>query len=169
MRKINRAGIDLIKHFEGVKLTAYRDIANVLTIGYGHTGTDVYAGQTITQQQAEALLLKDLERFEKYVSQLPGADFLNENQFAALVSLAFNVGSFGSGLKTAIAQKNIPGIAAKIGEYNKARVGGVLQVVTGLDRRRKAEIELFNKGALKKFNMSVKALIPFFIFALSRT
>ena len=169
MRKINHAGIDLIKHFEGLKLTAYRDIVNVLTIGYGHTGTDVYAGQTITQQQAEALLQKDLERFEKYVFQLPGTDYLNDNQFAALVSLAFNVGSFGSGLKTAIAQKNIAGIAAKIGEYNKARINGTVQVVSGLDRRRKAEVELFNKPALKKNSVSVKALFPFLIFALSRT
>ena len=64
--KISKDGIALIKHFEGCKLKAYKDGGGVLTIGYGHTskagGLQVYTGLTITQSQAEQLLLDDLDR-----------------------------------------------------------------------------------------------------------
>jgi hypothetical protein len=57
-------GIALIQRFEGIRLTAYRDIVGVLTIGYGHTGPDVTPGLTITQPRAVALLQQDLAKFE---------------------------------------------------------------------------------------------------------
>ena len=66
--KVSPKGISLIKEFEGRLLHAYHDIAGVLTIGYGHTGPDVHIGQIITEEDAEALLVKDLERFERCVS-----------------------------------------------------------------------------------------------------
>ena len=68
--RTSQVGIDLIKSFEGCELTAYVDAVGVLTIGYGHTGADVYAGQTITQEDAEDLLRKDLQWFEKQVVEL---------------------------------------------------------------------------------------------------
>jgi hypothetical protein len=59
----------MIEGWEGLSLTAYRDPVNILTIGYGHTGPDVTEGQTITQEQADALLADDLGRFETGVNQ----------------------------------------------------------------------------------------------------
>ncbi len=65
--KTGQAGIDLIKKYEGCRLDAYKCPAGVWTIGYGHTG-DVQPGQQITQAQADAILIVDLERFEKKVN-----------------------------------------------------------------------------------------------------
>jgi GH24 family phage-related lysozyme (muramidase) len=144
MKTTNAAGLDLIKTFEGLKLNAYKDIVGVWTIGYGHTAT-AKQGQVITQAQAETLLRQDLKRFENYVNSLPGADKLNDNQFSALVSLAFNVGSFGNGLKTAIAT-NPEQVPYWIEKYNMA--GG--KVIPGLTRRRKAEAALYESGSEKK-------------------
>ncbi len=53
----------LVKEFEGLRLTAYICPAGVLTIGWGHTGPDVYSGQTITVAQAETFLDNDLQKF----------------------------------------------------------------------------------------------------------
>lgn len=91
MRKISKLGLDLIKQWEGLRLKAYLDIGGVLTIGYGHTGADVKPNQTITLSEAEALLLKDLAKFEAGVEQLVRVP-LNDNQFSALVAFSFNVG-----------------------------------------------------------------------------
>ena len=90
--RTNQAGIDLIKSFEGLRLTAYKDIGGVLTVGYGHTGKDVYTGQIISKEKAEALLKQDLERFELAVEELLDNAPTTQNQFAAMVSLAYNVG-----------------------------------------------------------------------------
>jgi lysozyme len=169
MRKINQLGIELIKKWEGLKLKSYKDIVGVWTVGYGHTGLDVLPNMTITAQQAEDLLKKDLERFERYVNNLQGSTMLNDNEFAALVSLAFNVGSFGPGLRTAIASNDKPGIASKILLYNKAD-GKVIQ---GLVNRRKAEVDLFktpiNSTTQKKKGFKFAFLFPFVIFGLSKT
>ena len=89
--KINQAGIDLIKRFEGLRLKAYQDMVGVWTIGYGHTGSDVTQGMTITLQQANDLLLQDLAKFETGVTDLVKSK-IDENQFSALVSFAYNLG-----------------------------------------------------------------------------
>lgn len=68
--KISAKGLALIKEFEGCELKAYVCTAGVLTIGIGSTGPHVYEGMTITEAEAEALLLKDLVRFEKAVNEL---------------------------------------------------------------------------------------------------
>ena len=67
---ISQSGVDLIKQFEGCRLTAYKVTSSekYYTIGYGHYGSDVYAGMTITQAQAESMLKSDLVRFEGYVN-----------------------------------------------------------------------------------------------------
>lgn len=144
MRKTNKAGVDLIKSFEGLELKAYKDIVGVLTIGYGSTGPHVKEGQTITEQEAEALLLKDMERFESGVESLATAA-LTDNQFAALVSLSFNVGLGNLKSSTLLKLLNAgdyAGAANQFPRWNKA--GG--KEVAGLTRRRLAEQALFNSA-----------------------
>lgn len=132
--KINNAGLELIKSFEGCRLKAYQDSVGVWTIGWGHTGS-VKAGQTITQAQADDFLKKDLAKFEKAVNDL-GRSF-NENQFSALVSFAYNCGV--KNLKKLCSGRSDAEIATKMLLYNKA--GG--KVLAGLTRRRKAENALY--------------------------
>lgn len=139
-RKIGQAGLKLIMEFEGCRLAAYKCAAGVWTIGYGHTA-GVHSGMTITQAQADAYLLEDVAKFEKYVNKsayVPVTDKLNQNQFDALVSFAFNCGA--GNLKTLCAGRTIAQIGAKITAYNKA--GG--KVLSGLTKRRAAEKELFD-------------------------
>ncbi|MCM1089136.1 MAG: lysozyme, partial [Muribaculaceae bacterium] len=84
--KTGQAGLDLIKKFEGCRLTAYKCPAGIWTIGYGHTG-GVQTGQTITQAQADDLLKKDLAKFEANVNKYSKYGW-RQNEFDALVSFA---------------------------------------------------------------------------------
>lgn len=136
--KISKRGIDLIKQFEGCRLTAYKDPAGVWTIGYGHTKS-VKQGMKITQEQAEELLKKDLAVYEAKVEKYSKYNW-NQNQFDALVSFAYNIGSIDQ--LTSNGRRSIKTISDKILEYNKA--GG--KTLEGLVRRRKAEKELFDKA-----------------------
>jgi lysozyme len=141
---ISSVGLNLIKSFEGCVLHTYKDVVGVRTIGYGHTGADVHDGQTITQAQADALLLADCKRFVDGVNSVVKVP-LNQNQFDALVSFCFNLG-VGS-LKTStllekLNRKDYLGASNEFLRWNKA--GG--QVLAGLTRRRQAEKELFNKA-----------------------
>lgn len=131
-------GIALIKSFEGCRLQAYRDSVGVLTIGYGHTG-GVKAGRVISQGFAEELLKADLTKFERNVAKYTPF-VMNQNQFDALVSFAFNCGA--GNLKKLVSGRTPAQVAAKIPEYNKA--GG--RVLAGLTRRRQAERALFLSG-----------------------
>lgn len=90
-RRITDDVVDRIKQWEGLRLRAYRDAADVWTIGYGHTGSAASAGRVITQAQAESLLRQDLDQFERAVERIITVP-LTDNQFGALVSFAFNVG-----------------------------------------------------------------------------
>jgi lysozyme len=139
--RTNIAGLSLIKSFEGCELTAYKCPAGVLTIGYGHTGADVKPGQVITAHRAEELLQGDLARFERAVEASLKVS-VTPNQFAALVSLAYNIGGAALAKSTLIKRLN----AGKTQEaadqflaWNKA--GG--KVLKGLARRREAERALF--------------------------
>ena len=139
-RTISAVGIALIKRFEGCRLTAYKCSAGVWTIGYGHT-SGVHSGQAITQAQADALLWQDREKFEWYVNStayVPITAQLNENQFAALVSFAFNCGQ--GNLKRLCAGRNTAQIAAAMPQYCKAAG----RKLPGLVQRRAAEVALFN-------------------------
>lgn len=140
--EISDTGIELIKKFEGLRLTSYLDAGGIWTIGYGHTGPNVKENQVISEEQAEQLLLKDLERFERGVAaklRVP----VNQNEFDALVSFAFNVGlsAFSSStllkLLNASAQDSV--VAAEFKRWNK--VNG--KPKQGLSNRRKAEEALF--------------------------
>lgn len=134
--KISDNGIELIKKFEGCQLTAYRCPAGVLTIGYGHT-KGVKEGQKITKKKAEQLLREDLERFETHVNSYRKKYKFNQNEFDALVSFAFNIGSINQ--LTNYGKRNKGMIADKMLLYTKA--GG--KQLSGLVKRRKAEHKLF--------------------------
>ena len=141
-RQINDAGLKTIIEFEGLELRAYRDAAGILTIGYGHTGPDVQEKQVITKERAVELLKEDLNYWQKTV----GYHFPNllDNQFSALVSLCYNVGSLPliMTLGKKLRAGDIQGAANEFLRWNRA--GG--KVLEGLRRRRRAERELFLKA-----------------------
>lgn len=140
-RTINQAGLDLIMKFEGCKLGAYFCPANVLTIGYGHTGADVRQGDKITEAEAERLLLKDLKKFCDAVAEMVRVE-INDNQYSALVCIAFNIGAHSlstSTLMNNVNRKSFSKAASEFDKWNKAAG----QVLTGLVKRRAAERELF--------------------------
>lgn len=145
--KISQKGINLIKEFEGCYLTAYKCPADVWTIGYGHTGNvdgvQIHAGMKITQAKAEELLVTTLDK--KYEPAVRKFTTLNQNQYDALVSFCYNLGTgiFKGNLLNAINAENWNSVADQILLYNKARVNGVLTELAGLTRRRKAERKLF--------------------------
>lgn len=87
----SQSAVDLIKASEGLRLTAYRDSAGILTIGYGSTG-GIKPGQTITPDQAEAMLVDDLDEAAEAVRQLVTVP-LTQGQFDALCSFVFNLGA----------------------------------------------------------------------------
>ncbi len=142
--RTNQAGLDLIKMFEGLRLEAYVDAVGVWTIGYGHTKT-ARRGMVITEEQAEQLLRQDLGEAEAAVTRLVKVD-LNENEFSALASLVFNIGSGNFQRSTVLKRLNAGdkvGAADAIEWWNKGRVNGVLTTLPGLVRRRAAEKALF--------------------------
>lgn len=142
---INEAGLDLIKSFEGYKLTGYLCPSGIPTIGYGHTGTtdgkSVYVGMKITQAKANKLLKDDLEKFEKTVSKYVTVP-ITSDMFSALVSFTYNVGA-GNLQKSTLLKKlnayDYIGAANQFDVWNKAN--GV--VLAGLTKRRAAEKKLF--------------------------
>ena len=168
LRDVPREGIELIKSFEGipdgdpttVRIDAYLDPVGIWTIGWGHAIT--YNGRFlrgaenravarslfpggITRDQAEALLRGDLVDTAAGVARLaPAAD---DNQFAALVSFAFNAGVAAlqkSTLMRKLLAGDVAGAADQFLVWNKARnAQGVLVELAGLTRRRRAERALF--------------------------
>ena len=136
---ISNKGLDLIKQFEGCRLKAYKDPAGVWTIGWGHT-KGVKAGDEITQEQADKLLRDDLAVYETKVDKYDDKYHWNQNQFDALVSFAYNIGSIDQ--LTSNGRRSIKTISDKILEYNKA--GG--KKLEGLVRRREAEKALFDEA-----------------------
>lgn len=145
--KISQTGLNLIKSYEGCQLTAYKAVSTekYYTIGYGHYGADVKKGMKITQAQADAYLVSDLSKFETKVNKYQTKYNFNQNQFDALVSFAYNVGSI-DGL-TANGTRTIAQISSKFAAYNKS--GG--RVLTGLTKRRAAEKKLFDTAVKSSF------------------
>lgn len=139
--RTNSAGIGIIRKFEGLRQDAYLCPANVWTIGYGHTGSEVIPGLHWTIMQCEKGLLRDLESFEKGVVALLLVP-VTSNQFSALISFAYNLG-LGS-LKSSTLLKLL-----NKKEYNSAAlefpkwVKGGGKVLPGLVARREAEQKLF--------------------------
>ena len=138
--KISDKGLTLIRKYEGCRLTAYKCPAGVWTIGAGHTGSvdgkAICSGMKITSAKATELLAADCAKFEARVAKYTGYGW-NQNEFDALVSFAFNVGSIAQ--LTANGKRSRAEIAAAMLRYNKA--GG--KVLAGLTKRRTEERELF--------------------------
>lgn len=140
--KTSDAGIALIKRFEGCMLDAYPDPAtggDPWTIGYGHTGPEVHDGMSISEVEAEALLRKDLARFEACIGACVHVE-TTQGQFDALVSLAYNVGCWNVQASTLVKLLNAGNADAdQFLRWNKAAG----KVMAGLTKRREAERELF--------------------------
>lgn len=143
---INQAGIDLIKRWEGFKAETYRCSAGVLTIGYGTTkaagvGIDPQPGMRITEAQATEYLRKTVDKFAVQIRPAITAP-INENEFAAFVSLAYNIGP-GAFRKSSALRHFNAGDKARAADaillFNKA--GG--KVLKGLQNRRAEERALF--------------------------
>lgn len=136
--KTSQRGINLIKQFEGLRLTAYRCPAGVYTIGYGHT-RGVKRGMKITEEEASAFLTADLRNSERSVERYDGIYHWNQNEFDALVSFTFNCGAANLRALLRNGRRNRSQIVATLPLYRKA--GG--KVLKGLERRRAAEKALF--------------------------
>lgn len=137
---ISKKGIELIKLFEGFREKAYKAVKTeeYYTIGYGHYGADVKRGQVITAAQGEQLLANDLKKFEAKVNEYSNRYNFNQNEFDALVSFAYNIGSIDQ--LTNNGKRTRADIRLHWLEYNKS--GG--KVIRGLTTRRTKELELFN-------------------------
>ena len=157
MAQMNAAGFELLKHWEGRILHAYDDandqpvnpgdqVHGKLTIGYGHTGNDVFPGLTWNQAQADSSLANDIAAVSGQIVPLITAN-LNDNQFSAFVCFAFNIGLGGFAGSSALHQANAGNLAAIPGcmaLWDKTTINGHLVVSPGLKDRRAAEIALWN-------------------------
>lgn len=146
---ISENGIELITSFEGYRGKAYKCSAGRNTIGWGTTvypnGKAVKMGDICTKAQATAYLQNDLIKFEKVVTGKCSGCILNQNQFDALVSFAYNTGTVGNTMIACLKKKDYKGCAKSMLTWNKATVNGKKIVLSGLTRRRNAEAELFLK------------------------
>lgn len=141
-RQLSKNGAELLKSYEGLSLTSYRDQGGVWTIGYGHTG-GVYANQKITLEEAERLFEADTKRFVEGVSYKTYDISLTQNQFDALVCFAYNVGlpSFYSSTLLKEVRKN-PNSDAVAEQFR--RWVYVKKIYNqGLANRREKEINLY--------------------------
>ncbi len=141
--RTNEAGLAIIRESEGLRLSAY-NYGGVWLIGYGHTATAAQ-GMTITESEAEALLRADVMNAETGVRTLVQTP-VNENEFSAMVSLAYNLG-VGGFSRTLVLERLDAGDRAGAADgfltHDRARVDGVLQALPNLTERRRKERELF--------------------------
>jgi len=138
---INEAGLKLIKRFEGVELEPYADAGGKLTIGYGHLVKPGEFFSRISEERAHALLREDVRVAEAYVKRYVDVQ-LNENQFAALTSLVYNIGpgNFRRSTLLSLLNKGKGDLAAlEFRRWNKVGT----RSVPGLTKRRAAERRLF--------------------------
>lgn len=151
----SQKGIDLIKRYEELVTHSYLCPAGILSVGWGHTGSDVKEGMIITKEEAENLLKKDLKKFEGKLNYAIEHDnvTLNQNQFDACISFIFNAG-FSAFIFSTLYKK------LKQGDYEGASdeflkwvyitkidklTGERFKIkLKGLETRRKSEQELFN-------------------------
>lgn len=141
--KLSQDGVNLIKHYEGLRLHAYQDSVGIWTIGVGHT-KNVHPGMVISEETADQFLRDDVEEAENAVMRLVKVP-LDQAQFDALVSLVFNIGEGNFSHSTLLKKLNAHdylGASAEFVKWNKA--GG--KPVLGLTRRRAAERDHFLRG-----------------------
>lgn len=145
--KTSNVGINLISSFEDTKLKAYDDGVGVWTIGIGTTiypnGLKVKKGDVCTLEQAKSYFAHDLKSFEKTVNDSVKVD-LTQNQFDALVSLTYNIGSTAFKNSTLLKKLNAKDFNGAADQFKVWNIGGG-KVLKGLVRRREAERALFTK------------------------
>lgn len=144
---VSPSGVDLICNFEGLRLKAYDDGVGVWTIGYGTTkypnGIRVKKGDTCTLEQAKSYMQHDLKKFEQTVNSAVNVP-INQNQFDALVSLAYNIGSTAFKNSTLVKRLNEGNYKAAANQFDVwVNAGG--KRMQGLVNRRAAEKALFLK------------------------
>lgn len=153
--KLDIKGLELIKSFEGCRLTAYKCVSTekYYTIGYGHYGADVHKGMVITQEKADELLKNDVAKFENAVNNSVKVE-ITQSMFNALVSFCYNVGQGAFKSSTLLKHLNK-------GDYNKCsqefakwnKSGG--KVLIGLvNRRAKEKREFLRMGIPVKTSVS---------------
>lgn len=153
--QVSQKCIDLVKRFEGLVTRAYKCPAGVLSVGYGHTGKDVVPFMIITEEEAEKLLHRDLAKFASNITYSLEQDHItvNQNQFDALCSFAFNLGYSALVFSTLWKKLKQGDYAGASNEFPKwvyitkidKLTGEHFKVkLKGLETRRKAEQELFN-------------------------
>ena len=137
----SKSGIQLTESFEGCQLIAYQDVKGVWTIGVGHTGPDVYGGLIITQDQADAWLLADVQNAVNHVNSLVSVP-LTQGEVDALCDFCFNCGCnafAGSTMRRLLNAGDYQGAAAQFDFWDHAAG----RVIAGLLRRRQAETTVF--------------------------
>lgn len=146
-RRISQKGIDLIHSFEQCKLEAYPDPGSrdgtPWTIGWGSTGPDIKRGTIWTQVQADERFAQDIASFAAKVDALIGDAPTTQNQFDAMCSLAYNIGTSGFAKSTVLRKHkagDYPGAARAFLLWNKNDG----KVMRGLTRRRLAESDLYD-------------------------
>ena len=143
----SKNGLHLTEQFEGCKLNAYPDPAtngDPWTIGYGHTGAKVHQGMTITQEQAEELLMQDTQKAAAAVNAKVTGDITQE-EFDALVDFVFNVGAGNFAASTLLKKVNAGDIHGAAAEFEKWDMAAGKHMA-GLLKRRHAEAEEFLSG-----------------------
>lgn len=138
---MNQIAVEFIKSHEGCRLEAYADTGGIATCGWGSTGPDIHMDTVWTQEQADARLEQDVARFEAAVDNLVKVE-ITENQQAALISFAYNLGSHalaGSTLLKRLNANDYVGAAAEFQRWDRA--GG--REIPGLLKRRHDEADLF--------------------------
>ena len=141
-KQISQNGINLLKQFEGLRLTSYPDQGGLYTVGYGHVG-NVGPGMTITPEQAEEFLREDLTHTENGINCMVNVP-LTQNQFDALCSFVFNIGRGNFKDSTCLAKLN-QGLSQEAATWMLPwhRIHGIEN--EGLLKRREAERDLFLK------------------------
>lgn len=146
--RTNKAGQDLIKYWEKLRLDAYHCSAGVCTIGWGSTsytdGSPIKIGDKINEQTAQDLFEYHVKKCEDSVSSVIMIP-VTDNEFSAMVSLCYNIGTSAFKKSTLVKLLNSKSskedVAYQILLWNKSKG----KVLNGLSKRRKDEHDLFLK------------------------
>lgn len=157
--KISDNGLAIIKQFESCSLKAYKPIKEEkeYTIGWGHKSSSVKTGMVISQDVADELLNQDVAIAEKYVQKFVTVP-LTQNQFDALVSFCYNVGSYAFRTSTLVAMLNANKYIEASEQFGRWVKGDNGQILAGLVKRRNIEKALFLKDSCKKAKVTATVL-----------
>ncbi len=142
--QLSNEGVRLLHNREGFRAKAYQDVAGIWTIGYGHTGADVYPGKTITKEEGDRLFRNDLRRFEGAIKNLVKVP-LKQHHYDTLVSFAYNVGTGAFSKSTLLRKLNAGDFGAVPAELMKWVYAG-RRKHQGLINRRRAEGAQWSTG-----------------------